>query len=353
MISSRIGLMGQGFVVMILAACAGCSSSSSNPDAGTSSSSSGSGSGSGSGSSSGGTAVGDGGTPVVDGTGPACTKTYPLSVGTLVTVAVSWPGTAAVAKGSGNFYIWLLTTYSADSSNKITGTTFSCGNAPAVLTLSATGDIALGVPSGMTGLIKPEYPADSWDGTPGTAITGTLGGTNTGSSFLIDPSVTLYGLKASDPLSDPTMKWPTSYSALTQSDLTYADGGAYVAGMGHPGIRGTFDSTPPYYLSGTSLAPGAPKADQFWSATRTQLGLYGLSKSCTETTGTANVTLINNRVVGCELIDGGGPCTTDQYGFLDSNTTQYAPGAGSFDSKDLSSGATCADVLTALPAPSM
>lgn len=351
MISSRIGLMGQGFVVMILAACAGCSSSSSSssaPEAGTSSSSGG-----GSGSSSGG-AVGDGGTPVIDGGGTACpAMTYPTSVGTLVTVAVSWPGTAAVAKGSGNFYIWLLTTYSADSSNKITGTTFSCGNAPAVLTLSATGDIALGVPTGMTGLIKPEYPADSWDGTPGTAITGTLGGTNIGSSFEIDPSVTLYGLKASDPLSDPTMKWPGSYSALTMSDLTYADGGAYVAGTGHPGIRGTFDSTPPYYLSGTSLAPGAPKADQFWSATRTQLSLYGLSKSCTETTGKANVTLINNRVVGCELVDDGGPCTTDQYGFLDSNTTQYAPGSATFDSKDLASTATCADVLTALPAPSM
>ncbi len=353
MISSRIGLMGHGFVVMILAACAGCSSSSPSAS-GTSSSSSGSGSGSGSGSSSGGTPVGDGGTPVVDGGGMACpANTYPQSVGTLVTVAVTWPGTAAVAKGGGNFYIWLLTTYTADSSNKITGTVFSCGNTPAVLTLSATGDLALGVPTGMTGLIKPQYPADSWDGTPGTPITGTLGGTNVGSSFLTEPSVSLFGLKATDPLSDPTMKWPTSYSALDMSDLTYPDGGAYVAGSGHPGIRGTFDSTPPYYLSGTSLAPGAPKADQFWIVSRTQIGLYGLSTSCTETTGTANVSLINNRVVGCELIDGGGPCTTDQYGFLDSNTTQYAPGVGTFDSKNLSSGATCADVLTALPGPSM
>jgi len=286
------------------------------------------------------------------GTGMDCTKTYPLSVGTLVTVAVSWPGTAAVAKGGGNFYIWLLTTYSADASNNITGTTFSCGNTPAILTLSATGDMALGVPSGTMGLIKPEYPADSWTGTPGTAITGKLGGTKEmGSSFEIDPSVSLFGLKASDALSDPTMKWPTSYSALTQTDLTYPDGGAYVAGMGHPGIRGTFDGTSPYFLSGTSLAPNAPKTDQFWIVSRTQLGLSGVSKTCKETTGTANVTLINNRIVGCELVDGGGPCTTDQYGFLDSNTTQYAPGAGTFDSKDLSAGATCADVLTALPAP--
>jgi hypothetical protein len=347
--SSRIGLLGQGLVVMLLAASAGCSSSSSPPAP---ASSSGSSSGS-SGSSSSSGSSGGGAMPVVKGPGPDCPKTYPVSSGTLITVAVSWPGTAAVAKGSGNFYIWLLTKYSADASGKITGTSQSCGNTPAVLTLSMTGDIALGVPMGQTGLIKPLYPADSWDGTPTTAIKGTLGGTTIGSSFEVDPSVSLYGLKASDPLSDPTMKWVGSYSALTASNLTYADGGAYVTGQGHPGIKGTFDGTPPYYLSGTSLAPGAPKTDTFWSVSRSQLGLYGKSTSCTETSGTANVTLINNRIVGCDLIDAGGPCTMDQYGFLDSNTTQYTPGAATFTAKDLSAGATCADVLTALPMPSM
>jgi hypothetical protein len=278
-----------------------------------------------------------------------CTKTYPLSVGTLINVAVSWPGTAAVSKGSGTFYIWLLTTYTADSSGKITGTTYSCGNAPAVLTLSQTGDMALGVPSGQMGQIKPTYPAESWNGTPGTAITGTLGGTKVGSSFAIDKSVALYGLKATDPLSDSSMMWPTSYSALTQSDLTYADGGAYVMGQGHPGIRGVFDGTPPFYLAGTSLAPNSPRADTYYSATRSAIAMCGKTTSCTETSGTATVTLLNNRVVGCDLVDAGGPCTTDQYGFLDSNTTQYTPGAASFKAKDLMSGATCADVLSALP----
>ena len=338
--SSRIGRFGQGLVVMTLAACAGCSSSSSNPPTGSGSSSSGSS------SSSGGTAM-DCSKPV-PGTGMDCTKTYPLSVGTLVSVAVSWPGTAAVSKGSGTFYIWLLTTYTADASGKITGTTYSCGNTPAVLTLSATGDMSLGAPPGSQ--IKPTYPADSWNGTPGTAITGTLGGTKVGSSFAINKSVALYGLKPTDPLSDPSMMWPTSYSALTQSDLTYADGGAYVmGGPGHPGIRGVFDGTPPYYLAGTSLAMNSPRADTFYSATRSAIAMCGTTTSCTETSGTATVTLLNNRVVGCDIVDGGA-CTTDQYGFLDSNTTQYMPGAATFKAKDLSSGATCADVLSAFPA---
>ncbi len=147
------------------------------------------------------------------------------------------------------------------------------------------------------------------------------------------------------------MKWPPSASALTQTDLTYADGGAYVMGMGHPGVRGVFDGTPPFYLSTTSLAPDSPRADQFWTVNRVQLALYGTSTSCTDTYGSAFVTLINNRVVGCEIADGGGACTTDQFGFIDSNTTQYQPATGTFNSKELTAGQGCTDVLTMFPAP--
>jgi len=346
--SSRIGLFGQGCVVMILAACAGCSSSSnpSTPEEDGSTSSSGSGSSGGSGSGG----PGDGGNLVVVGDGGACMKTYPLSVGTLITATVSWPGTAAVAKGTGPYYLWLLTTYSV-ANGKITGTTSTCGTQPAILTLTQLGDMAEGAPAGQVGQVKPTYPDDSWTDVPSTPITGTLGGTDIGSSFEVDPNLTLQGLTPSDPLKDPTMKWPSSESALTQSDLTYADGGAYVQGVGQPGIRGVFVTTPPYYPGTTSLAPGAPLAADFWTVNRVQLSLYGKSTSCTETTGSAYVTLINNRIVGCSLANDGGACSQSQYGFLDENTTQYAPANGTFDAKDMAANATCADVLTALPLP--
>ncbi len=346
--SSRIGLFGRGCVVAILAACAGCSSSS-NPatgDAGGSSSG-----GSSSGGSSSGAGPSDGGTPVKDGGGMACTKTYPVSVGTLITATVSWPQTAAVAAGSGPYYLWLLTTYSADASGSIKGTTTTCGTAPAIVTLSALGDMAENVPSGQTGQVKPVYPPDSFTATPPTDITGTLGGTNVGSSFEVDPNVTLQGLKPDDPLSDPTKAWPQSQSAFTAGELTYADGGVYVDPMGHPGIHAVFDGTPPYYLSTTSLSMDSPRASDFWSVNRVQLGLYGTSTSCTETTGTAFVTLINNRIVGCELANDAGRCTSDQYGFIDSNTTQYKPTNGTFDSKELMAGQTCTDVLAMFPMP--
>ncbi len=336
--SSRIGLLGQGCVVMILAASAGCSSSSVPPGAGPADSSTPT------------PTLDAGPEPVVDGGGGPCTQTYPVSVGTLITATVNWPASAAVAKGSGAYYLWLLTTYSV-AGGKITGTTATCGTTPAILTLSTSGASAEGVPMGQTGQVKPTYPPDSFANVPPTSITGTLGGTNIGSSFEIDPSVTLQGLKPTDPLSDPTMKWPTGYTQLTASDLTFADGTPYDGGAGHPGIRGVFDGTPPYYLGGTSLASGSPKADQFWTVNRVQLALYGTSSSCTETKGSAYVTLINNRVVGCEIADAGGPCTADQFGFLDENTTQYAPSAGTFQSIQLTASQTCSDVLSMLPMP--
>jgi hypothetical protein len=289
------------------------------------------------------------------GTGMDCPKTYPITVATFINAKVSWPASAAVAKGDNQpYYLWLLTTYSVDSSNHLTGSTVTCGTTPAILTLSAIGAMAEGVPAGMTGQVKPTYPTDSWAGVPATSITGTIGGTKVGSSFFTDPSLSLQGLKPSDPLSDPTKMWPASQSALTPGNLTYADGGAYVMGQGHPGIRGVFDVMPPYYPGTTSLATNSPRADQFWTVNRVQLSLYGTTSSCTDTSGTAYVTLINNRVVGCELADAGGPCTMDQYGFLDSNTTQYTPTNGTFQAKELTAPMnTCADVLTAFPAPTM
>ena len=57
---------------------------------------------------------------------------------------------------------------------------------------------------------------------------------------------------------------------------------------------------------------------------------------------------------GCQLtgLDGSdGRWASDQVGFVDANATQMQPGTGTFTSQQLASGATCADVLSALPSP--
>jgi hypothetical protein len=341
--SSRIGLLGTGCVVMILAAGTGCSSSSSSaspaPDAGPSS------------SGGGGDSGGSTDNAPVDGGGGPCTPTYPLSIATLVTLDVNWPATSATAKGMGKQYLSLLTTYTADGSNKVTGTTTTCGQVVADITISDLGDMATGEPSGSQ--VRAQFPASSWDGVPPTAVKGEIGGTNIGSSFEIDPVVTLVGLDSSSPLANGSTMWPMSNTDPSiVMHLTYADGGAYVTGMGQPGIEGVFyNGAAPFVHPKTALSMTSPAASTVQNVFRTEIGFYGKSTSCTETSGTVAATQLNNRVVGCELENDGGTCTTDQYGFLDINTTQYAPGNGTFQSKQIAAGGKCSDVLAALPLP--
>jgi hypothetical protein len=342
--SSRIGLFGQGCVVMILAACAGCSSSSTPPSAGPADT---------------GAPTGDGGTGIVvgDPTKP-CTDTFPLATSTLITLQVSWPATTAINKGGGTYYLSLLTTYSVDASNKVTGTATPCGTQAPDVTLSDLGAMATGVPMGSE--VRPIDPASSFAGSTSFPIIGVVGGQNVGSSFEVDPHVSLTGIASSSPLIVGTVKWPP-LTGIPVSDWTYIDGGAFVPGMGQPGLGGVFyNGATPFILPKTALSVTAPNIDHLQTISRIELALYGTASSCTKTSGKATIALLNIHIAGCTRVAGtgtpasdGGACEDLEYQFLDSNTTQYTPGAGTFDTVKLAGGAsaTCADALTALPIP--
>jgi hypothetical protein len=338
--SSRFRFFARGSAAGFLVACTACSSSSSPAP--------------GAPGDGGGSGITDAGEPIVDGDGAPCTPQTSVTVGTKVSLNVTWPGTAAVAKSSGQVFIWLLSTYNIDATtNKITGTTNTCSNADPPITLTKTGDLASGVPedAGM-GQVAFQFPTSSYAGTPSTSITGQFGGWNINSTMRIDPVVTLYGLAPTSMLDDPTVKWPTMVSSIAATDLTYSSGMPFVMGVGQPGIYGAANSMPPFYPPKTSLDPTSPAIDAVYVVTRTQLSLYGTATTCTDISGDAIVGLLNNRVVGCHLAgeaDDAGACSSDQYGFIDSNTTQYVPGTGTFASKQMTAGATCDDVLTMLP----
>jgi hypothetical protein len=292
------------------------------------------------------------GEPMVLGSGPACSPTTAMTVGIKISGSAQWPATAAVAKGTGGFSLWLLSTYDVNSSNQITGTTTTCGMQVPAVTFSAIGDMAMGVPSGQMGLQELVFPATSWNGVPSVNITGLLGGWSVGSSVAIDPVVTLYGLTSASALADGSLQWPSSESAIASGDLTYADGTPYHSGVGLPGILGIYVSSPPYYAPATSLAPNSPRADRVSMVLRTRFRLYGKSVSCTTLSGQAFVDDLNLRVVGCQLAGtdaSDGLCTHDQTAFIDVNATQFTPGAGTFETQLLPTGASCADVQSALP----
>jgi hypothetical protein len=290
-----------------------------------------------------------GGEPVVDGPSSAmlCPTMTSATYATKIVLNVTWPGTQAVVKGTtGVVNIWLLSVYAIDSSNHVTGTTTTCGNTTPPITLTATADTLTGLPSGSQ--VQNAFPASSWDGVPPTNITGTLGGYHLGASITIDPVVTLYGIAASSPLNSATAAWPASVTSIDSTTFTTADGGA-VTGSALPGIIAVPNGQSPYVLPRTSLSTTAPSADQLQIVLRTALSLYGTSSDCNTQSGSAFVTQLNNHVVGCSLEDDGGICTSDEYQFIDENTTQYVPADGTFTAKMISSGATCSDVLTTLP----
>jgi hypothetical protein len=104
-----------------------------------------------------------------------------------------------------------------------------------------------------------------------------------------------------------------------------------------------------FYPPRTALAPNSPTADQAFMVLRTQVRLYGTSTSCTNQSGQAFVTDLNLHVVGCLLTGSQGTCTSDQSGFVDANGTRFTPGTGTFTSQQMAAGASCVDVISALP----
>jgi hypothetical protein len=285
--------------------------------------------------------------PIFAGDGETCGWSPQLILGTKVALQVSWPGTVGILKGSGTVSLWLLLRYVVDGSGAIAGTVQTCGMQAPATALTVTGQMTEGL-SG-PGQIQTAIPAGSWDGTPTTPITGAQGGLGIGSTFAIDPVVTLYGLKPTSTLARAAQTWPPTASGLVASDLTYADGGAYQTGEGEPGIVALPLGTPPDSLPATSLEALSPQADEIWLVLRTGISLYGTIQSCTEQSGTVEVDNLDSHVVACHLVDAG-TCDESQYGYLDSNQAYYHPPvSGTFDAKPMAASAGCADVLAALP----
>jgi hypothetical protein len=379
--SSRIGLFIQGSAVVFLAAFAGCSSSSPAPAQGNPANTGDAGD-AGSVTCTAVPSLPDGGScpddpalatipsedndagaaaeTVVNGSGAACPALTTFTTATKITVQTTWPATIAVdgctstsaTPCTAPFTIWLLSDYT------VTGTTLAvssqtCGNQSPIVHLNAAGSYATGVPSGMTGEVLNQFPLSVWTAKdmPITKTTGTIGTWNVGSSFSIAQSTSLLGLNATSTLSDPATAWPSVASGLSAGDLADSDDD------GHPGITGTPATGCGFYDPRTSLSPTSPAADQLYIASRTTLSLYGVATSCDTIVGRAFISQLQNHIIGCQETDTTKCVDGDQTmgsGFIDSNTTQFVPGPGTFVSKQLTQGATatCADVIAAFPADS-
>ncbi len=355
-------------------ACGGASDSqvSPQPDAGGGGNGSGSGGGSGgssgsggsgSGGSSGGTssggsgsgssgASGSGGSGGSGGSssgstydGGACAPSSTLTVGVNVTISVSWPATTAGNAGTGSVHVWLLSKLTANG-DQFTGTSQTCGISLPDITLNGLGSIAAG-----GGKVQIQLPSSVWTAPsmPTYASTGSQTGWGPPGTFTIAPTIALIGLKLPSGTDPTSYAWPTS-SWSFPSGTTFPDDD----GDGNPGITASPLSGSGYVYPPTAIGLGgsAPAADKVYIATRTSMSLSGNWTSCTDLTGTVDVTNFDNHVVGCH-IHNGSACTSGkantQADFIDQNRTVYTPSSATFVAKALATGAGCADALSALP----
>jgi hypothetical protein len=297
-----------------------------------------------------------------------CTFPTTGTIAAKLTLDTMWPSSVAITgcdMGSCDANMRQLTillslNYTLDpSTNKYMGSLKTCADTLPPITLSDTGAKLVGVPSGTQ--VQNIYPNSTWDSPnqPNIPITGTLGGS--GGTLTLDSVVALDGLKQSSHLKDPTMMWPPqtpmsmvdTTPAIPMSDMENDDGNYWGYGVTVVPRQDAGFFTPRVALTMT-----APQADAFYVVTRTQFILNGCMTSCTQGSGTPQVPLLENHVIGCHLLGQGDAaadfCNPTQYNFIDQNTTNYVVTGGTFTAKILTMGTgdggsvSCADVRGAM-----
>ena len=345
----------RGMVFALLALVAGaCGGSNSEvkPDAGGSGSggsasgSGGSASGSGGSASGSGGATGTGGSVAVDGGGTGtggagggtnCPAQTAFTLSVHVELEVSWPATLASSAGMGKVHLWNRAKLNANGTT-LMGDTWSCGTILPEFGLTGAGQLVTGGSK-----VSIAVPVTVWDKPmiPKFPNSGMISGWNAGSTINIIPTVALVGLTMPNPMA----AWPDSYTGIMAVDHD---------GDGKPGFTAIPRDDRPYTAPPTSLGifGSAPTADQVYLASRTVVALNGKLDSCTEQSGTANVTFFDSHVVGCHL-KGAGECNASQTDFVDQGRTKYVVKSGTFKSKQVKDDATCEEIRAAVPVPSM
>lgn len=250
------------------------------------------------------------------------------AVANKITLRVSWPETLGVEAGEADVVIWTRATLAFDG-NDVTGEVQPCGSVvPPLQTKQIVGGKK----------IQPLIPDAIWDsmGIPKTAVSGTISGFEPGATIAMDPVGTGVGAELANAVTDP---WPYSWADVKTTDPD-ADG--------QPGMTATPNTSDGFAAPPLGLDPSGPRAEKLFLATRTVVQLEGKRDTCTSAKGTALVSKFDNHVVGC-LATGGVPCTPDQVDFVDANRVIYELKGATYEMKQVPAGASCADVLAALP----
>jgi hypothetical protein len=269
------------------------------------------------------------------GSGMACSALTSVTLGVHVIMDVTWTGDNIKTKpGSGKVHIWNKSKLNINGTMVSGDETAACGSTLPEFELGTIGGVVVGGTK-----VQVIIPDAIWDTPtmPKFHSQGTLSAWAVGGQADLDPTVALVGVKMANPMGP----WPTAAAINMAMDAVDADGDM------KPGFTATSRNDSPYTNPPTATLGGA-KADKLYLATRTVIALHGKLTSCEDISGTANVTMFDNHVVGCHVLNAM-DCNASQSDFVDSSRTIYTPTGATFTAKKIPDGSNCAAVRAALP----
>ncbi|HMA95509.1 MAG TPA: hypothetical protein VKP30_22625 [Polyangiaceae bacterium] len=244
----------------------------------------------------------------------------------MISAPVTWSSANTyVSPGSGTFTFWLRLKGTQVGSS-VNGLVTECGRITPAFRISLVNEPCLfNLPDS---LFEDEV-------LPTVAATVSLGGSSPSSSLTLSTIALLMGTEMADPLAG---SWPEEASGIISLDMD---------GDGHPGVTATYEDASPYYYPHTAATLNSARAARAYVAMRLRFSLDGALTSCAESSGSASVTSVDSRIIGCQL-QSGAECSNSQANFLDGNAIDYYVfNAATYTLTKVADDATCADVRAA------
>ncbi len=242
----------------------------------------------------------------------------------MLAIDVSWAGTGPLLAGTGKVFLWALLD-AQPHADSLTVTLLPCGSdLPDFQSI-------LGETYGLA------FPPALFDRSPPYLVPTSTTVSASSASLSLPVEATLLGLQMANPVAD---LWPASPAGVDEVDMD-RDEKPGVTSLAKTG--GAHRNLPVE----ASLIPA--RADKLYMALRSVATLTSPIASCTQASGSADVTL-DSHVLGCHLA-AGGECSASQASFAEGNRTVFTVSSATFQSSKLSGAGTCPAVRAALPLP--
>jgi hypothetical protein len=204
------------------------------------------------------------------------------------------------------------------------------------------------------GIIEHEWYGllfnSSFANVPPATTTGRLNNLSPGATVNLAPTAIQIGVALTNPF-DPT--WPATFEEMRSlPGVTFPD----VDGDGKPGMAVGVKTGPrpvagqSYSLVPVDLGEPIPRVDKLQIVVRQIASQAGRLDSCTRMSGTANVTAIDNHVMGCSIAGSGADCVdAPNLQIADAARPVYTIGQSTFQAVKLEGATTCTAAKGALP----